>query len=243
MTGVWARMAAPVAETDNRTANPDKALLSLQDVSRVYEKARVTALHGVTLSVARGDCMALMGPSGSGKSTLLHLLCGLDRPTSGRVLFDGREPRSGRDWARLRAERIGFVFQSFNLMPTLTALENVQVPMFGVQRSARDRERRALGLLERVGLADRARHLPGELSGGERQRAAIARSLANDPDVVLADEPTGNLDSKTSAEILGLLAEIHAREGTTLVIVTHDADIAAQANRIVRILDGKIQSP
>jgi len=218
-------------------------VFSLHNVSRVYEAAKVAALRDVTLSVERGDCLAIMGPSGSGKSTLLHVLCGLDRPTEGRVLFEGVEPRTAREWARLRAERIGFVFQSFNLIPTLTAIENVEIPMFGMTRSSRQRRERAAELLARVGLADRARHTPGELSGGERQRVAIARSLANAPDVLLADEPTGNLDSKTSAEIIGLLLDIHAREGATLVVVTHDSGISSRASRVVQILDGQIQPP
>jgi predicted ABC-type transport system involved in lysophospholipase L1 biosynthesis ATPase subunit len=201
----------------------------------------VHALDGVSLAVGRGDCVAIMGPSGSGKSTLLHVLCGLDRPTSGRVSFDGREPKPG-EWDRLRAERIGFVFQAFHLLPTLTAAENVEVPMFGTGRSRREREERARELLRRVGLADRATHLPRELSGGECQRVAIARSLANEPDVLLADEPTGNLDSKSSAEILDLLFDIHARDGATLVIVTHEAAIAERAGRIVHLLDGRVVS-
>jgi putative ABC transport system ATP-binding protein len=168
------------------------------------------------------------------------VLCGLDRPTSGRVLVDGAAPEHGGEWAYIRAKRIGFVFQAFHLLPTLSAVENVQVPMIGVERKAQTRFRRAAALLDRVGLASRAHHRPAELSGGECQRVAIARSLANGPDVILADEPTGNLDSATSAAILGLLAEIHARDGVTLVIATHDAAISAYAARTIHMLDGRL---
>ena len=215
-------------------------ILALETVSRVYAGGRVRALDGVSLHVARGDCVAVTGPSGSGKSTLLHLLGGLDRPTGGRVLVEGHEPLSAGEWARLRSRRIGFVFQAFNLLPTLTAAENVEVPMFGTGRGRHEREQRARSLLERVGLADRATHRPSDLSGGECQRVAIARGLANAPDVLLADEPTGNLDSKTSAAILDLLLDVHTRDGTTLVIVSHEGSIAERASRLVRLLDGRI---
>jgi ABC-type lipoprotein export system ATPase subunit len=215
-------------------------LLSAEEVSRVYPKGGCAALDKVTLAVSSGDYVAVTGPSGSGKSTLLHLLCGLDRPTRGRVLFDGAAPANAPAWARLRARRIGFVFQSFNLLPTLTALQNVEVPMFGVTRSPKERRRRAESLLDCVGLAARLGHRPGELSGGEKQRLAIARSLANGPDVILADEPTGNLDSRTSGEILDLLEGIRNAGGTTLVLVTHDAAIARRAGRRIGLIDGRI---
>jgi len=218
---------------------PGSPVLALDDVRRVYGDGRVHALDGVSLAIARGECAAIMGPSGSGKSTLLHVLSGLDRPTSGRALFEGREPRPG-EWDRLRAERMGFVFQAFHLLPTLTAAENVEVPMFGTARSRREREERARELLRRVGLADRLTHLPRQLSGGECQRVAIARALANDPDLLLADEPTGNLDSKSSAEVLDLIFGIHAREGTTLILVTHEPAIAERAGRIIHLLDGRL---
>jgi putative ABC transport system ATP-binding protein len=217
-------------------------LLAFEHVDRIYRDGRLRALADVSLSVAPGEYAAVTGPSGSGKSTLLHLSAGLDYPTGGRLLFDGRAPRAGREWARLRAERIGFVFQAFNLLPRLSALENVEVPMMGVVRGFGRRRERARDLLRRVGLSDRAGHRPGELSAGERQRVAIARGLANGPALLLADEPTGNLDTATAAGILDLLEEIHTRDGTTLIIVTHDAATACRADRIVGLLDGRIVS-
>jgi len=217
-------------------------LIALEQVTRIYSKGQCVALNEVTLSIEHHEYIAIMGPSGSGKSTLLHILCGLDHPTSGRFFFEGNEYQTRRQWARVRAERIGFVFQTFNLLPTLTAEENVEVPMLGVVKQARERHQRSIELLTRVGMAGRLEHRPSELSGGERQRLAIARSLANSPDLVLADEPTGNLDSKTSLEILDLLEDIYSREGVTLVIVTHDGEIARRVNRLVTINDGRIVS-
>jgi len=217
-------------------------ILALQGVSRIYASG-VAALHEVTLRIAPGESVALCGPSGCGKSTLLHVLCGLDRPSAGRVLFYGTQPASAGAWAQLRGARIGFVFQAFHLLPTLSAVENVQIPMLGFERNGRARRQRAAALLERVGLSARADHRPAELSGGECQRVAIARSLANRPDVILADEPTGNLDSLTSAAILGLLADIHQNEGVTLVMATHDAAISAFARRTVHMLDGRLPAP
>ncbi|MGA3086604.1 MAG: ABC transporter ATP-binding protein [Thermodesulfobacteriota bacterium] len=217
-------------------------LIALEQISRIYSKGQCIALNEVSLLIEHQDYMAIMGPSGSGKSTLLHILCGLDHPSSGRIFFEGTEYLTRRQWARLRAERIGFVFQTFNLLPTLTAEENVEVPMLGVVRSDRERHQRSIELLTRVGMAGKLKHQPNKLSGGEKQRLAIARSLANSPDLVLADEPTGNLDSKTSLEILDLLEDIYSREGVTLVIVTHDREIASRVNRLVTINDGRIVS-
>jgi len=217
-----------------------ESLIIAERVSRKYTTGRCMALRDVSFRVERNEHVAIMGPSGSGKSTLLHLLCGLDRPSTGCVLFEGKELRTRAEWAAVRARRIGFVFQAFNLLPTLTARQNVQVPMFGVIPKAQDRLRRADELLARVGLSERAGHRPTELSGGERQRLAIARSLANSPDVILADEPTGNLDSHTSQEILDLLADVQSREGTALVIVTHDSAVAQRAHRISHLKDGRM---
>jgi putative ABC transport system ATP-binding protein len=184
----------------------------------------------------------VVGPSGSGKSTLLHLMCGLDRPTAGRVLFRGAEPGSPVAWTRLRARHIGFVFQAFYLFPTLTAVENVEMPMFGVVGDAAARRRRAGELLRRVGLGHRLGHRPAELSGGERQRVAIARGLANAPVLIGADEPTGNLDSRASDEILDLLAGLHREDGASLVVATHNAEVAARATRLIELADGRIVS-
>jgi putative ABC transport system ATP-binding protein len=217
-------------------------LLALERVSRVYSKSDCAALSDLTLQINHREYLAIMGPSGSGKSTLLHLISGLDFPTSGKVLFEGREYLNARDWASLRARRIGFVFQAFNLLPALTAEQNIEVAMIGLVRSSRKRRNRADELLYRVGLEWRRKHLPGEMSGGEKQRLSIARSLANSPDLLLADEPTGNLDSQTSKGILELLEDIHAKLGTTLVIVTHDKEIARRVERVVMIRDGRITS-
>ncbi len=215
-------------------------MIAVQGVTKSYDAGRVVALREATLRVGQGEFVAIMGPSGSGKSTLLNVMSGLDEPTVGRVLFEGAEPRGRRAWSRIRARRIGYVFQRFNLLATLNARQNVELAMFGVVSGARERRRRAEELLERVGLTHRASHRPCELSVGERQRVAIARSLANAPVVLLADEPTGNLDSASSEAVLALLAEVHARSGATLIVVTHDAGIAARAARQVRMHDGAI---
>src|SRR5213592_1676025 len=200
----------------------------------------LTILHPLTLDIVRGEFLAVVGPSGSGKSTLLGLIAGLDSPTSGEVLIDGVDiTRLDEDaLARLRGERIGFVFQFFHLIPSLTALENVAVPMeiAGID----DSETRAARLLEEVGLTGRAHHYPSQLSGGEQQRVALARALANDPPIVLADEPTGNLDSSNGRHILELLQNIHHARGTTIVLVTHDTELAAVADARLVLRDGRV---
>jgi ABC-type lipoprotein export system ATPase subunit len=203
------------------------------------EAGLVRAVDGVDLDVATGETLAVMGPSGCGKSTLLHLLGGLDRPSAGELHLAGQriDRMSEKGLARLRRDAIGFVFQAFHLMDELTAVENVELPALLAGRSPRAARRRAAGLLEQVGLADRARFLPSALSGGQRQRAAIARALANDPLVVLADEPTGNLDSEATLEVLRLFDSLH-EAGQTLVIVTHDSRIAATADRLISMRDG-----
>lgn len=202
----------------------------------------VRALDGVNLAVAGGEFVAVTGASGAGKSTLLHLLGGLDRPTAGRVLVDGAElgGLSDDELAELRRRRLGFVFQFFHLLPTLTAWENVAVPRLLDGVPLRRTRARALELLEQVGLADRAEHRPSELSGGEMQRTALARALVADPRIVLADEPTGNLDSKTGAEILDLLGDLVGHDGRTVVMVTHDPDAAGRADRVVHLVDGRV---
>lgn len=213
-------------------------LIDVRQVHRCFDDGRVQALRGVDLTIASGEFIAITGPSGCGKSSLLQLLGALDHPDRGEVLFRGESLRTLPDPSRFRARNIGFVFQSFHLMPTLTALENVQLPMFETGWPSAVRRQRARTLLESVGLKDRMNHLPQKLSGGERQRVAVARSLANEPQVLLADEPTGNLDSSSAARIMELLADIHAKAGMALVVVTHDPLVAARAGRVVRMIDG-----
>jgi putative ABC transport system ATP-binding protein len=219
-------------------------VIRLEGVHKIYAtgKLEVHALRGVDLLVEPGEFVAVMGPSGSGKTTLLEILGCLSRPSAGRYWLAGRAAGEidSDALARLRGGEIGFVFQSFNLLPRLSAVENVELPLLYGGVARRERRRRALAALERVGLGARAAHLPAELSGGERQRVAIARALVNRPALVLADEPTGNLDSTTGEEILALLREVHA-EGNTLVVVTHDPDIGRRAGRLVSIRDGRIE--
>ena len=218
------------------------ARLGARALRRYYgrEPALVRALDGVDLDVGTGETVAVMGPSGCGKSTLLHLLGGLDRPSDGEVWLAGEriDQLTERALARRRRDAIGFVFQAFHLMEELTAVENVELPALLAGRSPRGARRQAAGLLDQVGLADRARHLPSALSGGQRQRVAIARALANEPKVLLADEPTGNLDSEATLDVLRLFESLHAA-GQTLVIVTHDARIAATADRLISMRDGE----
>jgi len=219
----------------------DAALLSCRDLRKTYGKdaGLVRAVDGVDLDVAAGETVAIMGPSGCGKSTLLHLLGGLDRPSGGEVRLAGSrvDQMSERALARLRQDSVGFVFQAFHLMDELTAVENVELPALLAGRPARSARRRATDLMERVGLAERAGFLPTALSGGQRQRVAIARALAGEPLVVLADEPTGNLDSAATLEVLRLFESLHAA-GQTLVVVTHDSRIAATADRMISMRDG-----
>jgi putative ABC transport system ATP-binding protein len=199
----------------------------------------LTVLNDITFSLERGGFLAIVGPSGSGKTTLLGLLAGLDRPAKGRVELDGHDlGRMTEDQrARLRAEKVGFVFQSFQLIPTLTARENVQVPL---ELRGEPAEARAQELLDRVGLGDRADHYPAQLSGGEQQRVALARAFSIRPQILFADEPTGNLDAKTGATIITLMEELNRELGTTLVLVTHDHDLAARARRTIRLSDGRV---
>ena len=218
-------------------------LIRTDDITKSYGTGaiEVLALNGVTLEIAKGEYVALMGPSGSGKSTLMHLLGCLDTPTSGRYWFNDRDISTLDDieLAHLRNREIGFVFQTFNLLPRLSARANVQLPMLYAGVSVRERKERAAELLEMVGLKDRMAHNPNELSGGETQRVAIARAFANRPSVVLADEPTGNLDSKTGVEIMRLFGSL-AEQGNTIILVTHDQAVAGNARRIVHLADGKV---
>ncbi|HYJ32808.1 MAG TPA: ABC transporter ATP-binding protein [Candidatus Binatia bacterium] len=203
----------------------------------------VHALDGVSLDIAKGEYVAVMGPSGSGKSTLMNVIGCLDTPTSGSYQLRGTEIREREDdeLARIRNQEIGFIFQTFNLLPRADALHNVELPLIYSGTPSKERHERARDLLAQVGLADRMHHRPNELSGGQRQRVAIARALVNRPSIVLADEPTGNLDSKTGIEIMALLAEINGR-GNTVILVTHEEDIAAHARRVIRLRDGLIES-
>ncbi|MBA4062293.1 MAG: ABC transporter ATP-binding protein [Isosphaera sp.] len=221
--------------------DPADHLLYAADVRKTYRDGDVHAVNGVTLGVRDGESVAITGPSGCGKSTLLNLLGALDRPDAGEVYFRG-EPLSGRrDLDRFRARQVGFVFQSFFLLPTLTARENVQVPMFeGPRLSARERARKADGLLELVGMGGRSGHRPSQLSVGERQRVALARALANDPVLLLADEPTGNLDSANAAKVLDLLTQLRKERNLALLVVTHSPDVAERADRVVRMRDGRV---
>jgi putative ABC transport system ATP-binding protein len=221
----------------------NKSIITLKNVEKTYlmDEVRVQALRNVDLDVREKDFVAIMGPSGSGKSTMLHLIGCLDRPTSGKVFLNGTDISKLNDseLARLRGREIGFVFQTFNLYPTLTALENVELPMMIIEKKKKERLERALNLLEIVGLEGRINHLPSQLSGGERQRVAIARALSNDPKLILADEPTGNLDSKSGDEIMKIFVDLN-KNGKTVVVITHDQTIASHAKEIVRIKDGEI---
>jgi len=217
-------------------------VVETRDLIKTYgDGGEVRALDGVTLTMRAGEFVAIVGPSGSGKSTLLNLLGALDRPTSGDVIINGVSLAKVRDLDHFRSQTIGFIFQMHNLIPTLTARENVEVPIYESRLSGGKRRARAQELLRLVGLSERMNFLPGQLSGGERQRVAIARALANQPAILLADEPTGNLDSKTTAEIMTLLSELNRTQGTTVIVVTHNSQVANVAGRIVTFRDGQIQ--
>jgi putative ABC transport system ATP-binding protein len=213
----------------------------LDRVSKTFEDGRIGALSGVTMRLEPGDFVALTGPSGSGKSTLLNLIGALDRPDSGSIVVAGKEVSRLEDAAEYRAATVGFVFQFHNLIPTLSASENVQIAMIGRGPGRRDRERRATALLEEVGLAGRAEASPTTLSGGERQRVAIARALANEPRLLLADEPTGALDSETGAQIVRLLLRLRDQHRMTVLLVTNDQSVSQQADRVLRLRDGSVE--
>ena len=221
------------------TSSPPPSLVRLQGVSRVFDQGAVVALRQIDLIIESDDCIALVGASGSGKSSLISMLSGIDAPTAGEVYWDGRPVESRKQWAALRSSEIGIVFQEFHLIPTLTALENVELAMFGHNLAPAERLLRASVALDRVGLAGRLDHLPQALSGGERQRVAIARSIVNQPKLLLADEPTGNLDSVNAAMIADLLLGLQ-RGGTALVLATHDETLALRCKRQLRIRDGQI---
>ena len=219
-------------------------MIKISNLTKVYQTGAisVTALRGIDLEVAKGSMIAIMGPSGSGKSTMMNILGCLDRATSGSYIIDGVDVSTlqEKELAKIRNQKIGFVFQTFNLLPRLTALKNVELPMIYAGVSARERRERALKALGKVGLADRVHHRPNELSGGQRQRVAIARALVNNPAIILADEPTGNLDSRSGEEIMDIFQQLNRTEGVTIIIVTHEREIADHTRRIVHFRDGLI---
>jgi putative ABC transport system ATP-binding protein len=220
------------------------ALIETVDLWKTYQmgEEEIHALRGVSIQIERGEYVAIMGPSGSGKSTLMNLIGCLDTPSKGSYLLNGKQvsKMDDNELARIRNEEIGFVFQTFNLLPRATALRNVELPLVYAGVPAKEREQRARGALEKVELASRMAHRPNELSGGQRQRVAIARALVNNPSILLADEPTGNLDSKTGVEIMGLFERLH-KAGNTIVLVTHEPDVAAYAYRAIHIRDGQVE--
>ena len=239
-------MAAGLAEAIDRRAGGygQHRMIELQNVTKIYRmgKVEVPALQGVSLTVGQGEMVAIMGPSGSGKSTLMNLIGCLDVPDAGRYIFEGEDVgRLGDDrLAEIRNRKIGFIFQTYNLLPRLTALANVELPL--LYGNGRDRRRRALEALEKVGLGDRVHHRPTELSGGQQQRVGSARALVKNPSLVLADEPTGNLDSRSSEEIVAILQSLNREEGLTVVVVTHEPDIGASTQRIITTRDGIVVS-
>jgi putative ABC transport system ATP-binding protein len=239
-------MAILTSEKRERAADATRAapIVEARAIDKLYggERVRVHALRGVSLEVLRGEVVAIMGPSGSGKTTLLNCLSGLDSIDAGEVLIEGvaLAGMSDRERTDYRARRMGFVFQLYNLMPVLTTVENVELPLLVARVKAREARRRALAALELVGLEQRAAHLPDELSGGQRQRATIARALVNDPAIVWADEPTGDLDSESAAQIVALMRELNRERGLTFLVVTHDITVGRATDRIVRMVDGRI---
>lgn len=215
-------------------------LVTLEQVTRTFDDGAVVALREVDLSIFAGESISILGRSGSGKTSLLNIMSGFDAPSSGRVCWAGRPALNAQAWSLLRRKEIGIVFQEFLLFPALTAFENVEMPMFGTPLSAGERTKRATELLDQVGLGARSNHLPHQLSGGERQRVAIARSMVNQPLLLLADEPTGSLDTENAESVMALLLEMHRARGMALVIVTHDETLAQSAERRVRLKDGRV---
>lgn len=217
-------------------------IVEMKNLVKTYENGKVKALNGVDLTIKEGEFVSIIGPSGSGKSTILNMLGALDIPDSGSLNVAGYDLLNNKNLNVFRGDTLGFIFQLHNLIPNLSNVENVEIPMFSMGISSKEMRKKALDLLDYVGLKDKANFLPNKLSGGERQRVAIARSLANDPSIILADEPTGSLDSKTSKKILERLLELHKKENVTLIIVTHDMNVAKLADRVIEVLDGKIVS-
>ena len=216
--------------------------VEIKDLYKSYEEGKIKALNGINLTIHDGEFVSIIGPSGSGKSTLLNMLGALDVPDSGSIEVAGQNLGDDKKLNEFRSQKIGFIFQLHNLIPNISVRENVEIPMYTQNLSSGEMKSRALKLLDDVGLKDKADILPNKLSGGERQRVAIARALANDPSIILADEPTGSLDSKTSSKILRLLIDLHEDKNVTLIIVTHDMDVAKLADRVIEVLDGEIVS-
>ena len=216
--------------------------VEIRDLYKSYEDGKIKALNGINLTIAEGEFVSIIGPSGSGKSTLLNMLGALDVADSGSITVAGQDLNSNKKLNEFRAQKIGFIFQLHNLIPNVSVRENIEIPMYTQGMTSKDMKNRALKLLDDVGLKDKADMLPNKLSGGERQRVAIARALANEPSIILADEPTGSLDSKTSTKILRQLIDLHKDKNVTLIIVTHDMDVARLANRVIEVLDGEIIS-
>jgi ABC-type lipoprotein export system ATPase subunit len=232
----------PAGSGERRVSTVANLVFEGVGVRKEYDEGQVQALRGADFRIAEGEFVAVVGPSGCGKSTLLQMLGALDRPTAGSLLYRGNSLPDLSDLAAYRAREIGFIFQAFHLLPTFTAVENVQIPMFETNRSASERKDRAVELLKAVGLDQRLHHFPAKLSGGERQRVAIARSLANGSSVLLADEPTGNLDSENARLVMELIVRLRVERSITLVLVTHDMGIARQASRVIEMIDGRIIS-
>jgi putative ABC transport system ATP-binding protein len=218
----------------------EEPLISLFDVVKEYDKGTVKALNGINLDIFEGEFVSIIGPSGSGKSTLLNMLGALDKPTRGKIFIDGIDLVKEKDLSQFRQEKIGFVFQLHNLIPNLSVFDNVQIPLLPTGMSNKEMKEKASEIIRAVGLEDKKKQRPNKLSGGQRQRVAIARALVNNPSIILADEPTGSLDSKTGEIILNLLMEMHERYNVTLIIVTHDNDVAALAERTIKIKDGQV---
>ena len=216
--------------------------VEIKDVYKSYENGNIKALNGINLTIEDGEFVSIIGPSGSGKSTLLNMLGALDVPDSGSINVAGHDLSTSKKLNEFRAESIGFIFQLHNLIPNISVRENIEIPMYTQKMSSKEMKDKALKLLDDVGLKDKAEIKPNKLSGGERQRVAIARALANDPSIILADEPTGSLDSKTSTKILRQLIDLHEHNNVTLIIVTHDMDVAKLADRVIEVLDGEIIS-
>jgi len=218
----------------------NKNIVEIKNLMKSFDNGNITALNGLNLNIREGESVSIIGPSGSGKSTLLNMLGALDQPDEGKIHVAGYDLTKNKNLNQFRSEKIGFIFQLHNLIPNLTVLENVMIPMYETKISGRKMRERAIILLEYVGLSDKMKRKPTELSGGERQRVAIARALANNPSIILADEPTGSLDSRTGEMILQRLKNLHENENLTLIMVTHDLNVASMAERVIKVLDGKI---